>query len=83
MSRRKVDYRKVLQLAAQLTPMEQAQLIDELREHLLGFGMWKDRKDLRDIESYVEELRAEESKHPDGSPKTPKEFLAELEAWEA
>ncbi len=79
MAIQQADYQQVLDLAAQLTPPEQVELILTLRDKLLGFGMWEGVKE--DIETYVEELRAAESRHPDGSIKKPEEFLRELEEW--
>jgi len=79
MAIQQADYQQVLDLAAQLTPPEQVELILTLRDKLLGFGMWEGVKE--DIETYVEELHAAESRHPDGSIKKPEEFLRELEEW--
>lgn len=81
MAKRGVSYQEVLRLVEQLTPVEQAQLLDELRDRLLGFGMWSDRREMEDIKSYVEELRAEESSYPGRQLKTPQEFWRDLESW--
>ena len=81
MKTQQADYQQVLYLANQLTPFEQIQLILTLRDRLLGFGMWKEVKEIEDIENYVEEFRVAESHHPDGSIKSPEEFLKELEDW--
>jgi len=81
MAKVRVSYQEVLQLVERLTPVEQAQLLDELRDRLLGFGMWKEREEMEDVKSYVEELRAEESNHPSGQAKTPQEFWRNLESW--
>ncbi|MGQ9733221.1 MAG: hypothetical protein ACUVX8_18340 [Candidatus Zipacnadales bacterium] len=78
----RVSYHEVLQLVERLTPLEQAQLLDELRARLLGFGMWREREEMKDVESYVEELRAEEGRHPGGQAKTAEEFRRELESWD-
>ena len=75
---RRADYQQVLYLADQLTPSEQLQLILALRDRLLGFGMWERVKEMEDIETYVEKLRVAESRHPDGSIKSPEDFLREL-----
>jgi len=82
METQQADYQQVLYLANQLTLSEQVQLILDLRDRLLGFGMWEEVKEMEDIEAYVEELRTVESRHPDGSIKRPEEFLKELEKWD-
>lgn len=82
METQQTDYQQVLYLANQLTLSEQVQLILTLRDRLLGFGMWEGVKEMEDIETYLEELRAAESRHPDGSIKRPDEFLKELEEWD-
>ena len=82
METQQADYQQVLYLANQLAPSEQVQLILDLRDRLLGFGMWEEVKEMEDIETYVEELRTAESRHPDGSIKSPEEFLKELEEWD-
>jgi hypothetical protein len=74
-------YQTVWQLALNLTPDDQLKLAGALIEHLHGFGMWKDRADMEDIQSYVESIRKRDSYHPDGRLKTPEEFLRELEVW--
>ena len=81
MAVQQADYQQVLYLANRLTPPEQVRLIFTLRDRLLGFGMWEEVKEMEDIEAYVEEFRATESHHPDGSIKRPEEFLKELEEW--
>ena len=81
MRTQQADYQQVLYLANQLTPPEQIRLILTLRDRLLGFGMWKEVKEMEDIETYLEELRVVESHHSDGSIKNPGEFLKELEDW--
>jgi len=81
MAIQQVDYQQVLDLANQLTPIEQVQLILTLRDRLLGFGMWEEVREIEDIETYVEDLRTAESRHPDGRIKKPEVFLRELEEW--
>lgn len=76
------SYSEVLHLVEQLTAEEQVRLIVEIRERSQGFGMWKDRVDLADPELYVLRLREEEAKQASGEPKTPEEYLAELQAWD-
>ena len=51
-------------------------------DRLYGFGMWKDRKEMEDIQGYVETMRRQDSYHPDGRLKTLEEFLLEeLKDW--
>lgn len=76
------SYSEVLHLVEQLTPEEQARLIIEVRERSQGFGMWRDRTDLADPELYVLRIREEDAKRATGEPKTPDEYLAEIEAWD-
>ena len=45
------------------------------------FIFCKSLKEMEDIETYLEELRAAESRRSDGSIKKPEEFLRELEEW--
>ncbi len=77
--RKRTDYQKAWKLAVALTPDEQIQLIEALIDRLYGFGMWKDRKEMEDIQGYVETMRRQDSYHPDGRLKT----LEELKKWEA
>jgi hypothetical protein len=51
------SYAEVLHLVEQLTPEEQARLVLEIRERSHGFGMWKDREDMRDPSAYVRKIR--------------------------
>jgi len=95
MKTQQVDYQQVLHLANQLPISEQVELILTLRDKLLGFGMWKsifdaneelrhklrEVKEMKDVETYVEDLRTAESRHPNGHLKSPEEFLKELEEW--
>ena len=76
------SYAEVLHLVEQLTLEEQARLIVEVRERSQGFGMWQNRTDLADPELYVLRIREEDAKHATGEPKTPDEYLAEIEAWD-
>lgn len=77
-----LSYDEVLHQVEQLSAEEQARLIRALRERLQGFGMWQDRMDMADPETYVERLREADSQHPDGTAKTPEAYLAEVAAWD-
>ena len=73
-----LSYTEILHQVEQLSVEEQARLIQEVRERLQGFGMWQDRADMAAPELYVERLREEDRKRPDGTLKTPEEYLAEM-----
>ena len=77
-----INYQTVWKLAIDLTLDEQIKLVEALIDHLYGFGMWKDQKEMEDIQSYVETMRRRDSYHPDGRLKTSEEFLDELKAWD-
>ena len=76
------SYIEVLHQVEQLSVEEQARLVREVRERLQGFGMWQDRTDMADPESYVQRIREQDGKHPNGTAKTPEEYLAEITAWD-
>ena len=77
-----LSYADILHQVEQLSVEEQARLIQDVRERLQGFGMWQDRTDMANPELYVQRLREEDSRHPDGTLKTPEEYLAEMAAWD-
>jgi hypothetical protein len=77
-----LSYADILHQVEQLSVEEQARLIQEVRERLLGFGMWQDRTDMADPELYFQRLREAESKRPDGTLKTPEKYLAETAEWD-
>lgn len=77
-SRKSVYHNILLELVSRLSLDEQARLVSEIRDRTEGFGMWKHRHDLKDPEDHVLRLRELGSKHPDGSPKDPQEFLGEI-----
>ena len=81
--RKRTDYQKAWEFAIALPPDEQIQLVEALINHLYGFGMWRDRKEMEDIQGYVETMRRQDSYHSDGRLKTLEEFLEELKEWEA
>ena len=77
-----LSYAGILHQVEQLSVEEQARLIQEVRERLQGFGMWQDRTDMADPELYVQRLREEDSKRPDGTLETPEEYLSEMAEWD-
>ena len=82
MLKNRTDYHVVYKLALELDPDEQIKLVEAVTDHLYGFGMWKDREEMKDIQNYVDTIRKRDSYQPDGRLKTPDEFLHELETWE-
>jgi hypothetical protein len=75
-------YEEILDRAKQLSSEERLRLADLLLEDELGFGMWRDRADIVDATTYVEELREANMRWPDGSLKSPEGFLREVETFD-
>ena len=64
-------YEEVLNRAKRLSPHERVRLADPLLEEELGFGMWQSRADLQDAAQYVERIRGESMRAPNGRLKDP------------
>ena len=47
MLKNRTDYHTVWKLALELSPDEQIKLVEAVIDHLYGFGMWKDRKEMK------------------------------------
>ncbi len=77
-----VSYEEVLNRAKELSSEERLRLADTLLEEELGFGMWSSRADVQDAAQYVERIRDESMRAPDGRLKSPDEFLKEVEAFD-
>lgn len=75
-------YEEILDQAKRLSSEERVQLADALLEEELGFGMWRDRADIKDAATYVEQLREEDKRTPNGQLKSPEEFLKEVEDFD-
>lgn len=76
-------YQDVLAKAETLSPEDITRLIGELSKLLQGkYGKWDLLKDAEDVRTYVEWMRFRDAHHRDGRPRSPQEFLAELEARE-
>jgi hypothetical protein len=75
-------YDEVLNRAKRLSPDERVRLADALLEEELGFGMWQSRADVQDAAEYVERIRGESMRAPNGGLKDPDEFLNEVEAFD-
>ncbi|MEK6409700.1 MAG: hypothetical protein AABN34_22480 [Acidobacteriota bacterium] len=75
-------YDELLNRARRLSPEERVRLADALLEEELGFGMWQSRADVQDTAGYVERIRKESMRAPNGGLKDPDEFLNEVEAFD-
>lgn len=73
-------YETILQLTRQLPAPQRVQLVDTLLAEEYGFGMWRERAEMSDVPAFVEQLRAEQMRRPDGQPRTPEEFLHWVES---
>ena len=73
-------YENILALTRQLSHAQRVQLADALLAEEMGFGMWRERAEMDDVEAFVEQLRAEQRRRPDGQPRTPEEFLRWVES---
>ena len=72
-------YQDVLTQAEALSPEDLSRLIGELSKLLQEkCGKWDLLKEVEDVRAYVEWMRFRDSHHSDGRPKSPEEFLAEL-----
>jgi hypothetical protein len=76
------DYRWVLEEASRLTQWQQERLIKKLAAQLMKSGGQLNLSKTEDAVSFVERMRAAESRHANGRLKSPKVFLAEIESWE-
>ncbi len=72
-------YQEVLTMTRPWPSEQKLKLADTLLAEELGFGMWRDRTDMADVEAYVEQVRAEQMFKPDGNQMTPAEFLRVVE----
>jgi hypothetical protein len=75
-------YEEILDQAKRLSSEERVQLADALLEEELGFGMWRDRADIKDAATYVEQVREENKRTPNGRLKSSEEFLREVEEFD-
>ena len=70
-----ISYQEVLTLTRQWPSEQKLKLADTLLAEELGFGMWRDRTDMTNVDAYVEQVRAQQMLKPDGTRMTPEEFL--------
>jgi hypothetical protein len=74
------SYEDVLALAEALSPQDVSRLVCELSKFLHDrYGKWTDLQGVEEVREYLEWLRFRDSRHLDGRPKSPEEFLAELQ----
>ena len=76
------SYEEILESAKRLSSPERLQLADALLAEELGFGMWRERKDIADTSDYVSELRDAAMLTPEGRENTHEEFLQEIETFD-
>ena len=72
------SYEEILESAKRLSSAERVQLADAFLAEELGFGMLRDREDVKDASGYVSDLREADMRAPDGREKTSEEFLREI-----
>ena len=77
-----INYEELLDQARQLSSDERLRLADALLEEELGFGMWRERAEIKDAAAYVDKLREDAIRTADGRLKTAEEFLREVRAFD-
>jgi len=77
-----INYEELLDQARQLSSVERLRLADALLEEELGFGMWRERGEMRDAAAYVDRVREEGVRTAEGGLKTGEEFLREVRAFD-
>ena len=75
-----MTYQDVLTMTHQLSVEQKLLLADTILAETLGFGMWRNRTDMTDVNAYVEHVRAEQMCKEDGQLKSPEEFLRWVES---
>ncbi len=74
------NYEAILHLTRQLSAQQRVELADALLAEEFGCGMWRERAEMSDVPAFVEQLRAEQMRKPDGQPRSPEEFLRWVES---
>jgi hypothetical protein len=77
-----INYEEILHQARQLSSDERLRLADALLEEEFGFGMWRERAEMKDATAYVDKLREEAMRTTDGRLKTAEEFLREVRTFD-
>ncbi len=77
-----INYEEILDQARQLSSNERLRLADALLEEELGFGMWRERSEMKDSAAYVDSLREDAMRTADGRLKTAEQFLREVKAFD-
>ena len=72
-------YQEVLTMTRPWPSEQKLKLADTLLAEELGFGMWRDRTDMADVEAYVEQVRTQQMFKSDGTQMTPAKFLGWVE----
>ena len=65
-----INYEEILDQARQLSSEECLRLADALLEEELGFGMWRERAEMKDAATYVDRVREDGMRTADGGLKT-------------
>lgn len=73
-------YEEILNLTRQLSAAQRLMLADALLAEELGFGMWRERAEMKEVAAFVEQLRDQQMRTPDGHQQTPEEFLRWVES---
>jgi hypothetical protein len=75
----KQSYEEILASAETLPPEKLSKLICTLSKVLHErYGKWAELDGVEEVRDYLEWLRFRDSHYPNGTQKTPEEFLAEL-----
>jgi len=77
-----INYEEILDQARQLSSEECLRLADALLEEELGFGMWRERAEMKDAATYVDRVREDGMRAADGGLKTAEEFLREVKSFD-
>lgn len=73
------SYEALLTQAEALPPQDLSKLVSALSRLLAEkYGQWADLNGVEDVQDYIDWVRFRDSRHADGSRKSPQEFLAEL-----
>ena len=75
-------YEEILDQARQLSSDERLRLADALLEEELGFGMWRERAEIKDAAAYVDRVREDGMRRSDGGLKIADEFLREVKSFD-
>jgi hypothetical protein len=77
-----INCEEIRDQARQLSSVERLRLADALLEEELGFGMWRERAEMKDAAGYVDRVCEDGMRTADGGLKTGEEFLREVKAFD-